>query len=245
MSGPNGNSELVALSTLPARFSYSDLAPEAADIARTAAISIRTTMAGSLREIGTHLSQVKAALGHGNFTAWMETELGFTDRTARNYMQVADFLEGKPEIISVLPATTLYALSAPTAPEEVKQSVVAAAEAGEPLGAKIINMRLDAAKHEAREMKAAQRRTPGISREKLKANKTKQQRRQKAEQERWREERAREEQEAQNRMRPLAAAIFGCSGDVAAKLLAVLASYGSDQQALKTLLDAGLRELAQ
>lgn len=92
MTSASSNSEQMAMSPLPARFSYSDLAPEAAHIARTAAASIRRAHAGFFREIGAHLLQVKVVLPHGSFTAWVETELRITDRTARNYMQAAMIL---------------------------------------------------------------------------------------------------------------------------------------------------------
>ncbi len=239
----SGVEVIPAASSAITGFSYESLTPEEADIARTAAASIRTTLAGSLREIGTHLSQVRAALPHGSFALWVEAELGLTDRTARNYMHVADFLEGKPEIISVLPPTTLYALSAPTAAKDVVDLVVAAAEAGEPLHARVINTRLDAAKQEARELKAAQRRNPKASRETLAANKAKQQQRWEAQQKQEEQDRARKRREAEERMQALAAAILAGPGDIAALLSRALFNY--DQcQALKALLDAGLRDIA-
>jgi hypothetical protein len=54
-------------------------------------------------------------------------------------------------------------------------------------------------------------------------------------------DRGRAEREAEKQMRPLAAAILGCPGDIATTLSHALLN-GERCQALKALLDAGLRE---
>ena len=103
-------------------FSYGDLTDEAAGIARSAATGVKSAQEHALREVGRHLLRAREALPHGAFTPWLQAELGITDRTARNYMQAAAFLDGKPETIAVLPPTVLYALSARTAPSEIVQA---------------------------------------------------------------------------------------------------------------------------
>lgn len=225
-------------------FSYGDLTHEAASIARDAAAGFRSAQEYALREVGRHLMRAKEVLPHGAFTPWLQAELGITDRTTRNYMQVAAFLEGKPETIAVLPPTVLYALSAPTAPSEIVRAVVGAAAAGEALDARAISTRLSDARQASLELKAAQRRTPGITHKKLAANKAKRGQKWKAQQERETEERAQAEREAEERMRPLASAILACPGDVAAALSHALFAYGQ-REALRALLDAGLRERGQ
>ncbi len=225
-------------------FSYGDLTHEAATVARDAAAGFRSAQECALREVGRHLMRAKEALPHGAFTPWLQAELGITDRTARYYMQAAAFVEGKPETIAVLPPTVLYALSAPTAPSEIVQAVVDAAAVGEALDARTISARLSDARQADLELKAAQRRTPGITRGKLAANKVKRDQKWKAQQEQETEARARAERETEERMRPLAAAILACPGNVAAALSHALFDYGQ-REALRALLDAGLREVAQ
>src|SRR5689334_8802890 len=41
-------------------------------------------------DCGTKLLDVKARLGHGNFTDWMKANLSFGIRTAQRYMQAAE-----------------------------------------------------------------------------------------------------------------------------------------------------------
>ena len=79
-------------------------------------------------EIGRDLKAVKEHLPHGQFSAWVEAECGFTVRAAENYIRAADFAAGKNEIVSFLPATTLYAISAKSAaPDVVREVLVQAA----------------------------------------------------------------------------------------------------------------------
>lgn len=80
--------------------------------------------------IGEDLLAVKKLLSHGRFTKWIEAEFDMTDRTAQNFMRVAERLGSKTEIISVLPPTTLYKLSAKSTPDEVVTKVVSDLEAG-------------------------------------------------------------------------------------------------------------------
>jgi Protein of unknown function (DUF3102) len=39
-------------------------------------------------EIGRHLTEAKALAGHGNWLPWLKVEFGWTDQSARNFMQV-------------------------------------------------------------------------------------------------------------------------------------------------------------
>ena len=41
-------------------------------------------------ELGGLLAEQKETLSHGEFTPWIEANLPFTDRTARNYMRLHD-----------------------------------------------------------------------------------------------------------------------------------------------------------
>jgi Protein of unknown function (DUF3102) len=74
---------------------------------------------------------VKDALDHGQFLSWLKAEFGWAERTARNFMSVAEQF-GKSAIIADLPiAPTAYLLAAPSVPDETRQVAVEKAEAGE------------------------------------------------------------------------------------------------------------------
>jgi hypothetical protein len=51
-------------------------------------------------------------LGHGQFVQWLESECGFSLRSARNYMRASEFAADKNATIARLPPATLYRLSA-------------------------------------------------------------------------------------------------------------------------------------
>lgn len=54
-------------------------------------------------EIGQRLKWAKDALVHGHFGEWLSAEFNWTERTARNYMRVAEVFGPKTETVSVLP----------------------------------------------------------------------------------------------------------------------------------------------
>lgn len=153
-------SELISHApTSMARFSYADLPPEAERMVRSAAAAIKALTARFIPQIGQHLLAAKAALPHGAFTPWAETEVGISGRSARNYMAAAQWLDGKPETVADLPPTIIYALSGPTAPSEVVDEVVAVAVSGAPIDVAAVRARLDAVKVEQIELKIAQSRS--------------------------------------------------------------------------------------
>ena len=52
-------------------------------------ILVRQTAHGII-EIGKNLIEVKQAIGHGNWLPWLDAEFGFSERSAQNFMNVAD-----------------------------------------------------------------------------------------------------------------------------------------------------------
>lgn len=80
-------------------------------------------------EIGRDLIAVKEILPHGQFLPWLDAKFGMTDRTARNFMRVAERYAGKSETISDLQPTALYALA--SAEPEVREEIERMIEAGE------------------------------------------------------------------------------------------------------------------
>lgn len=138
------NNELTQIS-----FDYGALDEAQRVRVQVKAESIRARMkrtAEDIIAIGQDLIAVKADLGHGHFLQWLKVEFDMTQKTASNFMHVAERfgVSGKLEIISNLSATILYELAAPSTPEAIIEQVQAGA----------IPPNLDAIK----EAKAAQKR---------------------------------------------------------------------------------------
>jgi DUF3102 family protein len=88
---------------------------------------------GDVIEIGRHLTEAKQICGHGRWLPWLERNFGWTDRTARNFMQVYEGFGAKSETISDLnlSISCLYELAKPSTPVEVRQEVIGRVERGE------------------------------------------------------------------------------------------------------------------
>lgn len=228
----------------PGPFSYAEVDDTAAAVAWDAAGIIRGIHRQAIQEIGRSLLRAKEALPHGAFTRWLRDVVGIEPTTAGNYMRTARLLDGKPATVADLSPTVLYALASPSAPAEVVQAVVDVAAAGGVLDPGGIEAQLQAAKRADAELKAAQRRNPGLTHADLNAKKAKADRRWKAQAVRDAAEQAQKEQAIQNRLRPLADASLDCPGNVASHLVAML-NIWTECRALRTLLDAGLREAGQ
>ncbi len=86
---------------------------------------------GDMIEIGRDLIAVKEKLEHGQFQKWIEAEFGWGKTTVRNFINVASNLGDKSATVAHLAPTAIYALSAPSLPNEVRQEVVERLEKGE------------------------------------------------------------------------------------------------------------------
>lgn len=114
-------------------YDYDQIADgETRTLARRAAQDIKPRLRRAAQDIviiGQRLAEVQAKLPHGQWTPWLETEFDMTYRTAVNFIRVADRFSGKSEMISDLTPTALYALAAPSTPEdaiiEVEQHIAA------------------------------------------------------------------------------------------------------------------------
>jgi hypothetical protein len=222
-----------------AKFSYADLNPKAAEVAQSAAEAVHAIQRDSIFEVGRQLLRAKEVLPHGVFTTWAISEVGISIRAARNYMQAAGFIEGKPATVADLPPVILYALSAPSAPIEVVQAVVADAATGEPLNSKDIGAKLRASKAAERELELAQKRRPNLTREQLKLNKERQRRCAEADDARHQAKHTRDAEERQVKVRPLARQIATQCRQHVSALLAVLSDW-QDKEALLVELRASL-----
>lgn len=106
-------------------FSYEVLSREDEVSAKEDAAIIKAHMksaAESIIAVGTALKRQKERLPHGMFLPWIEAEFGMTDRTARNFMNVAE-VYAKSETVSDLSAKALYELAAPSTPQYVREQV--------------------------------------------------------------------------------------------------------------------------
>lgn len=79
----------------------------------------------SAYEIGRALLHTKATLGHGSFEGWVRANLPFSERTARNYMQVGEFLTAHPRLREPLAKARLKNVMLLTAlPPELRDELV-------------------------------------------------------------------------------------------------------------------------
>ena len=121
---------------IPERFDYSPLSTEVAQQAQTAAERIRCMVKRTLEDllaVGEDLVAVKQALPHGSFGPWLRAEFGWSERTARNFMAVAERFGSKSATISDLhiEPTAAYLLAAPSVPEAASEAAIQRAESGE------------------------------------------------------------------------------------------------------------------
>lgn len=110
-----------------------------------------------IHDIGTLLISAKASFPHGRFTAWLKLELGMNQSTANRFMSVAR-MDRKIVSVTILPATTLYELAAPSTPETIRTAILDAAEAGEEISVKAVREKISKSKGRAapRTARAAQ-----------------------------------------------------------------------------------------
>lgn len=110
------------------------LETKVADKVRTAANRIRERMKKTVEditEVGNDLLAVKEALPQGQFLPWLRAEFGWSERSAQNFMSVAEqFKSAKIADLPIQPSAA-YFLAAPSVPDEARQKAVEKAEAGE------------------------------------------------------------------------------------------------------------------
>ena len=69
-------------------------------------------IAENILEIGDRLTEAKGMMPHGDFQPWLQNNVGFSDRTARNFMQAARaFPAGKRKAISDLTSTSIILIA--------------------------------------------------------------------------------------------------------------------------------------
>jgi hypothetical protein len=106
-------------------------------------------------EIGRRLIEAKAIAGHGGWTPWLEREFGWTDQSARNYMNVADLAKSKTVLDFDMPIRALYRLAAPSTPAEVIDAVADGSARGETFTHQQVETMITAAADKRAEAKVA------------------------------------------------------------------------------------------
>jgi hypothetical protein len=101
------------------RFDYSGLPDEAVQSLRLSVKAIHAIQREAYIEIGNYLLAAKELLSHGSFGPWLQFESGMSMRSAQNYMNAARFVERKRATVALLPPAIVYALAAPSGPQDV------------------------------------------------------------------------------------------------------------------------------
>ena len=84
---------------------------------------IKKTVEGII-EVGNELLAVKDALPHGQFLPWLRAEFGWSERSAQNFMSVAEqFKSAKIADLPIQPSAA-YLLAAPSVPDEAREKAV-------------------------------------------------------------------------------------------------------------------------
>ncbi len=120
---------MTALTT----FDQSQLPEDVQALLHGAAERIRVRLkrtAEDIIEIGHDLLLVKDRLEHGQFGEWLQQEFEFSHSSALKFMRVAERFGKIAQSANLKPAI-LYALSAPSTSDEVREAALKLAEAGE------------------------------------------------------------------------------------------------------------------
>ncbi|MBY3025446.1 DUF3102 domain-containing protein [Rhizobium leguminosarum] len=139
-------------------FDYSGVSAAVAKEAEAIAMRIRDRHRGYTIETGKELLVIKKKLGHGKFGKWLEFHFGWKERTAQNYMNSATAFGSTPQVIDVLPPSTVYKLAAKSTPDALRQSVIDEIKRGEKPDPKQIEKKIAAIKNEAPQKASADER---------------------------------------------------------------------------------------
>ncbi len=131
-------------------FDYSGISAAVAREAEATAKRIRDRLRMHTIETGKELLAIKKALGHGKFGKWLEFHFGWKERTAQNYMNSATAFGSTPQVIDLLPQSTVYKLAAKSTPDALRQFVIDEIRRGEKPDPKLIEIKIAATKSEAR-----------------------------------------------------------------------------------------------
>jgi Protein of unknown function (DUF3102) len=133
---PRATNELAAEQAHPA------LAEHAAEIRR-----LGKRVVADIIEIGRRLADCRDNhLAHKQWLPWIEKEFGWSDQTARNFINVYEQSKSKNFLNLDLPISSLYLLAAPSTPEAARTEIIARAEAGEAIKIADVKQTIETAK---------------------------------------------------------------------------------------------------
>lgn len=115
-------------------FDYANLNLETRVVVQQRTNEIKERMrrtAQDIIEIGQKLIDVKERLGHGFFGLWLRLEFEWADRTARQFMRVAEAFKSENFSDLDFAPSALYLLAAPSTPDEVRREALERAYQGE------------------------------------------------------------------------------------------------------------------
>ncbi|WNZ26330.1 DUF3102 domain-containing protein [Leptolyngbya sp. NK1-12] len=125
------NSDNPAITT---QFDYQVLPEAARAIVQQRTGEIRERLQRSAQdiwEIGQRLADVRAALKHGQFDAWLKAEFGWSRRTAYNFINVYETFQERANLAQIDIATSaLYLLAAPSTPPDLREQYLQQAKSG-------------------------------------------------------------------------------------------------------------------
>lgn len=159
------------LADKPTHFNYSTLSPDAVSDLQSTAARLRSQITKSTADmiaIGRVLVAIKDRIERGQFTTWVEAEVGVSIRTAQGYMRFADIAATKGEMVSLLPPPTVRLLASKSTPPEIVDQVLASAQGGRIVPESAVREMIEDDRHEKREAKAEAART--ARRKRLKIN---------------------------------------------------------------------------
>ncbi len=108
---------------------------------------LRKRVADDVVKIGKLLTESKAMMNHGSWSPWLETEFGWSDNTALNFMQVHAMVSKNAKFADLnFPVSSLYLLAKPSTTEEAKTEIIGRAKAGEKLNHKDFKKIIDKTK---------------------------------------------------------------------------------------------------
>ncbi|NOV15433.1 DUF3102 domain-containing protein [Ensifer adhaerens] len=131
-------------------FDYTGVSSAVAKEAEATATRIRERTRAHIIDTGNELLNIKQKLQHGKFGKWLEFHFGWKERTAQNYMNSATAFRATPEVLNVLPPSTIYKLAAKSTPDAVRDSVIEEIKHGGTPDPKNIAKRIAQIKTEAR-----------------------------------------------------------------------------------------------
>lgn len=117
-----------------ALFDYAELDTETRIVVQQRTTEIKALMnraASDIIDIGQKLIEVKAQLGHGSFGGWLAAEFDWQERTAQNFMLVANQFKSANFADLKIAPSALYLLAAPSTPESVRIEAIDRAAQGE------------------------------------------------------------------------------------------------------------------